>query len=815
MLTWWLSAPEVRPCSYCARTKKECTLYWAWSQLRISKAFEATSCSNHQRGVTTSSKRRRLDLINNQQTAQLSHPDDSLATSEYVSNNLSGTWSYEGLETNSPEDQIELLITSSQGFSGTGNVVQQSTDAMQDRTFLDPEYSLDPLGALGALTDGASHSPFEESFGGQDQFPGRQDWDFLGTISQDVQPGSSDEDMRVTSERHHQSSMWPQQRTHSLSPFALEQNVIDRTNKGLISSNLLHIYHDVMENSLSCWLTEVTCPYNSNIDPLRKSKLAEWGPSWSNRIYHRTLKLEQAAKGVKLINLSQSQDRACDRALHLSIMAFATQWAQGSRRQRQRYHSYMARPEPQQPEHAFDELANEFDRDIQWHFWNKAEKCLEEVACVESFRVVCAEAVLGLSQKPWEQNQESAPSEDSAPVSCSRVGFDQNNIMLEISRAISQDGPPTYLERAARKMHALKYRFDSALNKSSLFRNREGTKNSVRLMDEEDQNSVGLLYWLTIMFDTVSSSMNERPLVVSDQDCQHDDCQEEEERVRWNLDLFAQDKLDSPSRMVRWPCTYEEAAEAVTKSGPVKILLYRHVSWLQNMLRRGQSGEKVEGIIRSAMTLCHYWSVTYGNLFRDLLDNFGSVPGRIQSWFVCIAAHWHLASLMLADLIDLVDKHDLGLKDDTQKRRRGRVIAKLQETSVKELSDLARVATPPSDDDNGGLSVEPQLPGLHPSVNEGTILTEPWTVILIRAFSRATVLLLSEAEEYRQFALAAICSNELSETIRRGELCVKALWFLGKKSDMARRVAHILTRELAAYQTLCNSVHSQFSNESF
>jgi hypothetical protein len=563
-----------------------------------------------------------------------------------------------------------------------------------------------------------------------------------------------------------------------------------RSNQGMISQNLLRIYHDVLEHSLSCWLTEVTCPYHLNDDFFqRRDSMSEWGESWSNRMYQGTLKLDQAARSTKLIKISPSDDQACARALHLAIMAFATQWAQGSCRQREQYSPLYDSFDPGKPEGAFDDLVEEFDRSLQWHFWSQAERALQDVSHIESFRVVCAEAVFGLTQKPWPQE-----TLEGSTVNGQTSGLEEQSLTSQIAQEISRDGPPMYLERAARKMHALKFKFDSALKRISSYRGDGATTDTVQSMGQEDKTMVGLLYWLAIMFDTVSSSMNERPVVVPDQDSHHASCRgEEADDAYWKVELFIQDKLEAPCHTIRWPCTYEVAASAVTRSAPVKVLLYRHVSYLQNTLRRGQSVEKIEQVIRNATSLYRYWNLTYGAFFRDLIHNYNSVPGRIQSWFVCISAHWHLACLILADLINTVDQKGLGIKASTQMRLRSRVVAKMQETSVKELSDLARVATPPSEETNCF-----QLPGFHPCVNEGTILTEPWTAILIRAFSKAAVWLLEDAEGYGQYGLGAYPNDGLSDTLKQAEYCIKGLWFLGKKSDMSRRVADILTRALSS-----------------
>ncbi|KAK6835136.1 regulatory alcR [Apiospora arundinis] len=835
-------APKTQPCSYCVRTKKECTINWAWAQMRIRRALEAADSCGIPPPVdeSCSSKRQKLDSTDSRFAPQPLSPDPILGLSHSIGGDLSGPTHFTD-----------------------GTPAYESQTSTVNNTHFDPfpidqpfedDLSLAEWEAIIGLSGDGRHPEHREfdtfdvgSGDGNTKSPGSVFWSDFHTFSEQthdqlqwgtdadrgldatyfspITPISFDATSTASNRDTHARFGKParkrrrtpqprsrgQQQAFALSSLAANHRIAASTNENLISSNLLRIYHDVLEHSLSCWLTEVSCPYRPRSVPLQERvKSAEWGPSWSNRLYYRTLKLEEAAKQVRLVQLSPSEDRACSRALHLAIMAFATQWAQGSRRQNERYS-----PTPTMSGYGMIEdssiggLADEFDREIQWHFWTQAERALQEMSDVDSFRLACAESILGLVQKPSGRETEVSWSAEIKAKSRQRRRrkSEPDELVFEIAQAISQDGPPKYMERAARRMHTLKFRFDSA--KHGVLPRSHGSKdeamnNPVLSMSEDDQTSVGLLYWLAVMFDTVSSSVHHRPLVVPDQECQHQDCTDEDaDNPRWRIDLFVQDQLDSPAQCTQWPCTYEELAETVTKSGPVKVLLYRHVAWLQTSLRRGQKGERIEEIVRSAMSLHRYWNATYGQLFRELVRDFSRVPGRVQSWFVCISGHYHLAALLLADLIETVDNQGLGSTEAAEQRLRDRAVAGLRDASAEELSDLARVATPSHHDVDGAGSAftEPQLPDFHPSVNEGTILTDPWTIILIQAFSKAAVHFLGKADAYPEYVLAMICGDGVAETIRRARDCVKGLWLLGKKSDMARKVADILSEELSFYQS--------------
>jgi hypothetical protein len=128
----------------------------------------------------------------------------------------------------------------------------------------------------------------------------------------------------------------------------LEYRLASTTNKSFISGNLMKIYHDSMENALSCWLTEKTCPYDVEVRPyVRKAQMKEnpmakeWGSLWSNRICERVCNLDKRCGSLGGRPLSRSEDSAVDMALRKTIMSFATQWAYSSSTLHLIFHFYL------------------------------------------------------------------------------------------------------------------------------------------------------------------------------------------------------------------------------------------------------------------------------------------------------------------------------------------------------------------------------------------------------------------------------------------------------------------------------------------
>ncbi|KAH6962086.1 hypothetical protein BKA56DRAFT_560841 [Ilyonectria sp. MPI-CAGE-AT-0026] len=831
----------LRPCSYCLKTKKLCTLNSHWGKSRSQTGQSPSSAADSREDASSHAKRQRTD--HHSMSAPTVIPNKGLDLSSGILSLLqtpspshhSFSWEatiprlecHEGLPISSSVGSlgIDLGQGSDEGNSQTGS---------QDLAF-------------EALTGSSSHdhqrldSVFNPTVysGSQESELDFQLWDFGQSCSEpgyssfSAQPTpNSSSGVRKNRRRRRPSDDWPAQSRTSASPLDPDYTIMTGSNNRLITESLLQIYHDVLENNLACWLAEETCPYNverrrrgfPGMDP---SYVAEFmprnananarpgrGTNWPNRIYQRVLQLDRVAQSTKMIRLTRAESHAASRALDLAIMAFATQWAQGSRRQEQ----YPSQPFDT-PEDEHDDLANamneEFEQNLQQSIWEQAKKALQDVSELESYRVIYAELVFGLTQRPWASDDHSSHN-IAIPRSTGRAKGIKDSLVPQIMEIISQEGPPVYMERATRKIHALKFRLDA--NENGFLETNQGSTNrqdadAVRRMNSDERRTIGLIYWLAVMFDTVSSSMAERPVALADEDCQHE-AQSKVPRAttsvsksylgahRWKLDLFVQDNPEKPSLSLHWPCPADVAAKAVARSAPVKILLFRHLAYLQNALRKRDYGQPIEDIIRSVTLLYRYWNMTHGGFFRELVKNYNSVPPRIRSWFVCIAIPWHLGSLMLADLLDFVDSNALGMEDATLRRLDSGMASRIRKASAMDLSDLARVTSPPIDDESGDTPEE-QLPDFHFAVNEGPLLTEPWTIILIRAFTKASVFHLSVADDLRQneWRILGHDSEEFQDSLRRSENCIRALWCLGKKSEMARNVTKVLSQALHAQRT--------------
>ena len=628
------------------------------------------------------------------------------------------------------------------------------------------------------------------------------------------------------------------------------------TNKRLVSESLLQIYHDSMENALSCWLTEKTCPYEiegiAEIGSISQESMStEWGPKFSNRITARVRNLDRASSSLRDHPLTPSEDRAASRAFDAATMAFAAQW------------SHLSSISPASPatktkpgfQSVFDnpnitlgdippDSRGLFDRSVQEQLWHNARKSLQETSGIDSFKVSFANIIFAFTQRPLDMQKHlqdikaravhtrsnsastmetihSASSNTfstSAPTLAELNAQSPNSNSSDLDELINLEGPPVFLESALRQLYTWRHRLES-LNSAK----RPG-------LGGKDRKTFNLLFWLGVMLETLSAAMNNRPLVVSDEDSAILVPANSEMRplalrtlkvsakssfeptisthtasTPWG-ELFLRPKHGSSQLAIRWPCLYEDAAQALCDAAPVKVLLFRKVTTLQKCAYRRATPVQLEDAIQEALDVYSHWNTTYGPLILDFIACHESLPPRLQSWYVVLTGHWHLAVFLLADLIESIDNQSLSLPIRREVRQSINLFLQIRKQSAFEIAEIAEVSSP---DTNSSFY---RTSAFHDHLNQGALLTEPWTDILIRSFGKACCLFLdwlqisqnqpSEHQHFRPESLYASCAN-----------CIKGLRELGRKSDMARLVAMTFAPRLRQLSGSLGPIVTLYHNE--
>lgn len=565
------------------------------------------------------------------------------------------------------------------------------------------------------------------------------------------------------------------------------ENTANQTARAAMSRNLIRIYHDSMENALSCWLTEHNCPYSDTVTQVVPDRrMEDWGPSWSNRMCIRVCKLDRVSSSIRGRALSAEEDRKAARALHLAIMSFASQWTQHAQKG---------------VGSSVPTAIDDDERSIRVKVWNEARHALEHSSNIPSFRIAFANIIFSLTQSPLDKNQEAS-----------------------LGELLENDPAPMFLETANRQIFRFRHKFIRLQRKAAASSPSRGWIQSMDsttppdiqapdlespqldpvLASQEHRTTLGFMFWLGVMFDTLSAAMYQRPLVVSDEDSQiasaSPSSSETDAQVdldHWNPEpkkdvnqdvwgdyflLSSIKRQESSLAQPRWPCSYQEAASILSEATPVKVLLYRRVTQLQTLVYRGASPTHLENVIQKTLLVYQHWDSTYRNFMVDCVTNHELLPSRIQSWYVILDGHWHLSAMLLADVLESIDECKLGCESARQARQCTNLVPTLRTNNALAVAALARASIQGQDSF--------MVRDFHDSLNEVAFLVEPWTAVLVHCFAKAGYILLENLD-------MPVGHNLYVDRMRQNcEHTIHALQYLGRKSDMAFLVARNLSRSL-------------------
>lgn len=604
----------------------------------------------------------------------------------------------------------------------------------------------------------------------------------------------------------------------------------ERSSRGFVTNGLLRIYNDSMENALSCWLTEHNCPYilqkhkPSVLSAGRANR--EWGSSWGNRMYNRVIQLDRAYNSIRIRALTAEEERTASKALNMAVVAFASQWAQAGDRG--------SRARPTDYNFSTDEFpeSNYFERSMQEGLWHQTSQILHRAAGIDSFRVVFAMIIFSLTQRPLDISR-------PFPYSVSQL-----KAKYEYFKSIIQDDEaPIFLELALRQMMAQRRALERA--EQAMPRTADGEFQDP--LRQEDRDTFNLLYWLGVIFDTLSATISQRTVVVDDEDCElprqesrkpaqptppavatsastswpvipnmfntqfhpvppdatievptvdsEASKNPEDNKVWGNLFMRNPDSQADPEA-TRWPCSYTLAASTLSSAAPVKVLLYRRVSQIQTLVSRRASAYKIESAINAAFQVYTHWSRTYAPFISDCITHHATLPTRIQSWYILLAGHWHLGIFLLSDLLHAIDSAALSLPNERACRLAANLVATLRRQNAVAVADLslASIHSATQSEEEFAAAAAAAAGGVrsefHFALGEAALLTEPWTVVFVRSLCKAGYILVSIA------ASTDSTREEREQAQSRCGDCIEGLWLLGRKSDMAFLAARCLSSML-------------------
>ncbi|KID83754.1 C6 transcription factor [Metarhizium guizhouense ARSEF 977] len=578
----------------------------------------------------------------------------------------------------------------------------------------------------------------------------------------------SSEDMRTPIEAPRTGDM-PAEDQRLASINQQESRLAQCTSKSMIISGFKKIYKDSVEHSLECWLTEHNCPYE--IRPKTRhggTLLATDSARTTTSLYQRVRELDSALGSLRNKAWTVAERNSASRALQLSIMAFASQWSRATHN--------MTMDTEAHTESKVDIMDSDgFEFTLRMSLWNETRQCLERKKQCDSFLTILAEVVFALVQRP--------ASGDSRLDEKGRQG--------------------EYLNTALRHLLDWKDWLDS-LPVSRGF--------DTTLLSPKTLCSFKLIFWFGVMCDTTLSVLHKRDFIIP---CHKTVMEPNHPRGRVSVhdaDVFARDEdpeRDEPCDLWgtyllgvsnhHWKSDNYSGAQMekiLQEAIPTKVLLWRKAGALQSALNRPTPAKRLEKCISLALQVHNHWNATYGEFFDLCMARHKSLGFKIQSWYVILATHWHLACLHIADCIQQADQQFKSESLQRALRQSCCLVLEIQKASACAIASLAQVSC--------SVCASPGDGGSHSSCTAGcaVLLTEPLTDVLEEALTMACQKLLGWYRCLRQQDAASTLYIWASGTMTMQELaeqctsCIDALRILGHKSDHCIFSAAALRKEL-------------------
>ncbi|OAP54570.1 hypothetical protein AYL99_11018 [Fonsecaea erecta] len=369
-------------------------------------------------------------------------------------------------------------------------------------------------------------------------------------------------------------------------------------------------------------------------------------------------------------------------------------------------------------------------------FWAKAKAAIDNSPDILSFQVILANFILGMIQTPAPEHDESfaaeAPSAISFPRQDSRkVGnrFIRRGIsdLFQLARQV-RDLPAGGMAATAVGQHYLRSFF-----------------------------SLGLV------LDTISSAVDDRPVLIHDEDCatilgeQTQGPPAGQPSGLWQLHRLQTKQVKvvkTPDGRQPIDCHFRLLEEGA----PVTILLFRKVTQLQALLFRQRPQLELEAAVLEAIDVYNHGNERCGGWSSDPLSICDS-SGTIN-----LGIRWHLASLLLAAVIERIE---LVMAPSTLSKQVRMTLWNMRMKAVFILSGLADLSTAGTDAEQSTVLVAEKV--------AEAFLDDPWIQVLVSAMLQASKM----SETWRKDG-ETIRTPHMTETLSPSEIsCLDCIRRLG------------------------------------
>ena len=213
----------------------------------------------------------------------------------------------------------------------------------------------------------------------------------------------------------------------------------------------------------------------------------------------------------------------------------------------------------------------------------------------------------------------------------------------------------------------------------------------------------------------------------------------------------------------------------------------------------------MEQHIGSTLQAAEFWKSTYGPFMQQCINTHHQLSFNVQSWYIILAGHFHLACLLVADCIDHIDNQGWSLEGPRAARQSSYTTLKLAQVSAYSVADIAAVSTSTHPMDTSSFGSDRLL---HDAISSSALLSEPWTDVLTESFSKTFQKMYTWLSCWKGRPTIFVNTNELSwlgsntdasDLAMKCAACVDALDVLGRKSDQAASLARSIRSQLEGF----------------
>jgi hypothetical protein len=624
----------------------------------------------------------------------------------------------------------------------------------------------------------------------------------------------------------------------TVNPF--EGQLARSITQSMITHGLVQIYQDSFENAVLCWLGESDSPFKHISSRFLSS---DYSSKQSNTpsavsLFGRTCQLDFALKPLREVQLTAADDALCSKALKLAILSFASQWSPRQRSRRVN-DSAMSRNFWGTPDDPLD-----FDHLLRSSLWHDARRHIRHSADLGSFRVILAQFLFSLIECPMDDTdfQESWRLIKSREAISSRGQSSRVKTLHNGCRARPLIGPwgqkgPAYFWRRPTDLQEIRRCYENAelqllqwsskierIMSTTLTALESPSANSpsaeVRRTILQERSNFNMLFWFGIMGDSALSAITMKPLIISDEDSSYQHA--EMHSVTGGVDLWCNRLSVGPqNQKLRKDNVWGEhllgrlykneligdteeniglsQAEAILQeTAPVKVMFWRKIEALQTVFSKATpTSASLEKLIKDALSVYQHWNNRYGSFFKTCIAHHTNLTFKLQSWYITVAMHWHVAALILSQCIDGIDAESKSETLQRSLRLASGLVLEMKKSNSYAMTELARASCSSRLDHVNDLSVS--RASFHEVFGQAAILTDPWTDATIEGLTTACETLMLWLTYWQAPELSpelernwVICNTNSQDLRSNSQDIIKALVLLGQKSDCATLTAAAL-----------------------